>query len=65
MNKKEINEFIEEMESIGDIWTEEQVKDVYGNKTLEEALLERKSEVDLFLSSIAKAFLHFNREDGE
>ena len=25
MNKQEINEFIEKMEEVGDVWTEEQV----------------------------------------
>ena len=28
MNKQEINEFIEKMEEVGDVWTEEQVNDV-------------------------------------
>ena len=31
MNKQEINEFIEKMEEVGDVWTEEQVNDVYGD----------------------------------
>lgn len=31
MNKQEINEFIERMEEVGDVWTEEQVNDVYGD----------------------------------
>lgn len=30
MNRQEINEFIEKMEEVGDVWTEEQVNDVYG-----------------------------------
>ena len=34
----DINTFIETMEEFGDIWTVEQVKDVYGKKTLEEAI---------------------------
>ena len=28
MNKQEINEFIEKMKEVGDVWTEEQVNDV-------------------------------------
>ena len=31
MNKQEINEFIGKMEEVGDVWTEEQVNDVYGD----------------------------------
>ena len=31
------------MEEFGDIWTVEQVKDVYGKKTLEEAIADRQS----------------------
>ena len=30
MNRQEINEFIEKMEEVCDVWTEEQVNDVYG-----------------------------------
>mgnify|MGYP007094096102 FL=1 len=43
MTNKEINTFIETMEEFGDIWTVEQVKDVYGKKTLEEAIADRQS----------------------
>lgn len=28
MKKQEINEFIEKMKEVGDVWTEEQVNDV-------------------------------------
>lgn len=35
MTKSEAEIFIDEMESIGDVWTVEQVMDVYGNVTLE------------------------------
>ena len=31
MNRQEINEFIEKMEEVGDVWTEAQVNDVYGD----------------------------------
>ena len=34
---------IETMEEFGDIWTVEQVKDVYSKKTLEEAIADRQS----------------------
>lgn len=45
MKKAEVNEFIEQMGAIGDEWTEEQVEEVYGNHSLEEALEDRKSSV--------------------
>ena len=39
----DINTFIETMEEFGDIWTVEQVKDVYSKKTLEVAIADRQS----------------------
>ncbi len=54
MTKTEILTFIEEMESIGDIWTEEQVADVYGNDSLEDALKDRKSLLGMFFDNIGK-----------
>lgn len=48
MTKSELNEFIERMEVIGDIWSLEDAKRVYGNKTLEEALSERLSAIQIF-----------------
>lgn len=53
MNRCEMNYFIEEMATIGDYWTVEEVKDVYGRKSLEDALNERKSVVDSFLQDFA------------
>ena len=54
MKKKDIDAFIKEMGSIGDEWTPEQVEDVYGNSTLEDALADRKSSVDTFFDIIRK-----------
>lgn len=54
MTKSDIKSFIEEMEKIGDVWTEEQVLDVYGDGTLENALKKRKSEVGTFMDIISK-----------
>lgn len=54
MKEIEINTFIEEMEMIGDKWTLEQVKDVYGNVSLEETLKDRKSILDSFFRIIGK-----------
>lgn len=54
MKKREIETFIEEMESIGDEWTPEQVEDVYGDSTLEDALADRKSSVGTFFDIIRK-----------
>ncbi len=54
MNKTEIQTFIEEMKSIGDIWTPEQVEKEYGDYSLEKALKDRKPLVAQFLGNIAK-----------
>lgn len=54
MKKKEINTFIEEMEAIGDKWTPEQVEDVYGDSSLEDALEDRRSSLDLFFEIVGK-----------
>ena len=54
MNKQDVAEFIEEMEAIGDIWTPEQVEDVYGDSTLDEALADRKSSLGIFFDIIEK-----------
>lgn len=54
MKKKDIDAFIEEMDSIGDEWTPEQVEDVYGNSTLEDAVADRKSSVGTFFDIIRK-----------
>lgn len=52
MNKQEILYFIEEMGNFGDKWTIEQVKDVFGDMSLREALLKRKGEISQFVSII-------------
>lgn len=49
MTKSEAEIFIDEMESMGDIWTVEQVMDAYGTDTLEEALEDRKASVGTFM----------------
>ena len=54
MTKTEINTFIEEMEHIGDVWTEEQVERCYCNYSLSEAIAERKSELGIFFDIIGK-----------
>ncbi len=53
MTKSEAEIFIDEMESIGDIWTVEQVMDVYGNDTLEKALEDHKASVGTFMDIIS------------
>ncbi len=54
MKKKDVAVFIEEMEEIGDVWTPEQVEDVYGDSTLEEALADRKASIGSFFDIIGK-----------
>ena len=54
MNKQEINEFIEKMKEVGDVWTEEQVNDVYDDSSFEDALADRKSSLDHMSDIISK-----------
>ena len=42
------------MEMIGDEWTPEQVENVYGESSLEEALADRKSAVGIFFDISGK-----------
>ena len=56
MKQNEINEFIEEMEAIGDEWEPEEVERVYGDTSLEDALTLRKSEVGTFNNIISNLF---------
>lgn len=55
MKEKEIAEFIEEMETIGDVWTPEQVKGVYGDTSLDDALADRKASIGTFFDILGKA----------
>lgn len=52
MTTEEINTFIETMEEFGDVWTVERVKDVYGDKSLKEAINDRKAILAQFGSII-------------
>ena len=42
------------MEAIGDEWTPEQVEDVYGVSSLDEALADRKASLGTFFDIIGK-----------
>lgn len=53
MTKTEIQMFIETMEELGDAWTPDQVKDVYGDYTYEAAISERKQEWAMHQNNIA------------
>ena len=48
MTKQERQEFIERMEEIGDIWEDEDVERVYGNRSLEDALNDRMGDMHTF-----------------
>lgn len=54
MNMNEIETFIEEMDAVGDTWTPDQVKDVYGEYSLEEALADRKSSLGMLFDVLGK-----------
>ena len=57
MTKTEIKTFIETMEQLGDEWTPDQVQEIYGDKTLDEALSSRKKQVSSFLNVIGQAIV--------
>lgn len=65
MTETEINTFIEEMASIGDKWTKEQVEECYGTASLAEALKARKAEMGQFLSSLGTAILYATSQEKE
>ena len=54
MTKAEIETFIETMNNIGDEWTPAQVRDVYGDSTLEDAIAERPGMVNQLAGNIGK-----------
>lgn len=54
MTKEETLSFIEEMEEIGDKWTEEEVQKVYGDCSLSEALNDRKRNLYMYFENIGK-----------
>ncbi len=57
MTKAEINTFIETMKEIGDKWSPDQVEEIYGDKTLDEALSSRQSQVSSFLNALGQAIV--------
>ncbi|MCC8046571.1 MAG: hypothetical protein LIP12_13930 [Clostridiales bacterium] len=54
MTLKESEIFIETMKEFGDVWTSEQVMTVYGQKSLQEAIKERRSSLSKLMDIIAK-----------
>lgn len=48
MDGHDINAFIEAMHDLGDDWEEEDVERVYGDKTLDEALSDRRNDIGFF-----------------
>ena len=54
MKKSDVRTFIETMEELGDIWTEEQVQDVYGDTSLKKALKDRRASLSIMSDIIGK-----------
>lgn len=52
MTDKEIDKFIAHMKPIGDIWEKEDVRRVYGDQTLEDAIESREKDMGLFAHGI-------------
>ena len=53
MTEAEVNEFIETMAEFNDIWTKNQVICTYGERSLEDALAERKKEIEIMKDAFA------------
>ena len=45
MRKDEIDAFVDAMEDMGDEWSPEDVERVYGKKSLEDALADRRNDL--------------------
>lgn len=54
MTKADRDVLIERMEEIGDMWDDADVKRVYGNKSLQEALDDRMGDLTAFANIIGK-----------
>ena len=52
MTRDEAEMFIDEMECIGDVWDIDQVLEVYGDKSFEEAVSLRSAELAMFFHGI-------------
>lgn len=57
MTRTEINTFIETMGEIGDEWTPDQVEEIYGDMSLDEALSSRQTQVSSFLNALGQAIV--------
>lgn len=54
MNQKDAHLFIDEMKSIGDDWTIDQVMDIYGHTSLAVALSDRKNSIKMLSNILDK-----------
>lgn len=54
MNQKDAQLFIDEMKSIGDDWTIDQVMDIYGHTSLAVALFDRKNSINMLSNILDK-----------
>ncbi len=69
MTKVEIETFIERMEEIGDVWDEADVERVYGDRSLEDALIDRMVHKDQYLDFLSVSVKeptsgHVSRQNG-
>ena len=54
MNQKDAQLFIDEMKSIGDDWTIDQIMDIYGHTSLAVALSDRKNSINMLSNILDK-----------
>lgn len=57
MTTMEAKEFVKKLKEKNDIWEEQQVIDVFGNMSLNDALSVRFKELEMFNENIVKAKL--------
>lgn len=62
MTDDEIEEFIEEMDHIGDHWEADDVRRVYGEMTKEEALESRNRDMQFFFDAIDILINHTGKD---
>ena len=60
MRKDEIDSFIDEMSDMGDEWQPEDVERVYGDKSLEDALADRRHDMTWLGGIIGTLLNHGN-----
>lgn len=65
MTLTEIRTFLERMEEVGDVWTEEDAMRVYGDWSLKDALSDRMGDMHTFGNIIGTVLNSLQHTDGD